>query len=91
MTKPARRGLVRAAFASRDFRYLAASLTVSQVGDWLYGVALVVYVFDQTGSPAWVAASAILRLAPYVLFGAIGGAVADRYDRRAGLDQVSGG
>ena len=82
MTKPARRGVVRAAFAHRDFRYLAASLTVSQVGDWLYGVALVVYVFDQTGSPAWVAASAILRLIPYVLFGAIGGAIADRYDRR---------
>ena len=83
MPKPERRGVVRAAFASRDFRYLAASLTVSQVGDWLYGVALVVYVFDQTGSPAWVAASAILRLAPYVLFGAVGGAIADRYDRRA--------
>jgi CRP-like cAMP-binding protein/predicted MFS family arabinose efflux permease len=82
MPKPAGRGVVRAAFASRDFRYLAASLTVSQVGDWLYGVALVVYVFDQTGSPAWVAASAILRLAPYVLFGAVGGAIADRYDRR---------
>jgi CRP-like cAMP-binding protein/predicted MFS family arabinose efflux permease len=83
MTKPARRGVVRAAFASRDFRYLAASLTVSQIGDWLYGVALVVYVFDQTASPAWVAASAILRLAPYVVFGAVGGAIADRYDRRA--------
>jgi CRP-like cAMP-binding protein/predicted MFS family arabinose efflux permease len=82
MPKPARRGVVRAAFASRDFRYLAASLTVSQVGDWLYGVALVVYVFDQTGSPAWVGASVILRLAPYVLFGAVGGAIADRYDRR---------
>jgi CRP-like cAMP-binding protein/predicted MFS family arabinose efflux permease len=83
MSKPARRGVVRAAFAHRDFRYLAASLTVSQVGDWLYGVALVVYVFDQTGSPAWVAAAAVLRLAPYVLFGAVGGAIADRYDRRA--------
>jgi CRP-like cAMP-binding protein/predicted MFS family arabinose efflux permease len=83
MSKPARGGVVRAAFASRDFRYLAASLTVSQIGDWLYGVALVVYVFDQTGSPAWVGASAILRLAPYVLFGAVGGAIADRYDRRA--------
>ena len=58
MPNPARRGVVRAAFASRDFRYLAGSLTVSQVGDWLYGVALVVYVFDQTGSPAWVACSA---------------------------------
>ena len=78
-----RRGVVRAAFASRDFRYLAGSLTVSQVGDWLYGVALVVYVFDQTGSPAWVGAATILRLAPYVLFGAVGGAVADRFDRRA--------
>jgi CRP-like cAMP-binding protein/predicted MFS family arabinose efflux permease len=82
MPEPARRGAVRAAFAHRDFRYLAGSLAVSQVGDWLYGVALVVYVFDQTGSPAWVAAATILRLAPYVLFGAVGGVIADRYDRR---------
>ena len=82
MPQPSRRGAVRAAFAHRDFRYLAGSLAVSQVGDWLYGVALVVYVFDQTGSPAWVAAATILRLAPYVLFGAVGGAIADRYDRR---------
>jgi MFS family permease len=85
MPEPSRRGVVRAAFVHRDFRYLAGSLTVSQVGDWLYGVALVVYVFDQTGSPAWVAAAAILRLAPYVLFGAVGGAIADRYNRRAVL------
>ena len=83
MPKRSRRGVVRAAFVHRDFRYLAGSLTVSQVGDWVYGVALVVYVFDRTGSPAWVAASQILRLAPYVLFGAVGGAVADRYDRRS--------
>jgi MFS family permease len=83
MPKRSRRGIVRAALAHREFRYLAGSLTVSQIGDWLYGVALVVYVFDQTGSPAWVAAAAILRLAPYVLFGAVGGAIADRYDRRA--------
>jgi CRP-like cAMP-binding protein/predicted MFS family arabinose efflux permease len=82
MSKPSRRGVIRAAFAHRDFRYLAGSLTVSQVGDWLYGVALVVYVFDRTGSPAWVAAATILRLIPYVLFGAVGGAIADRYDRR---------
>jgi CRP-like cAMP-binding protein/predicted MFS family arabinose efflux permease len=85
MPDPARRGAVRAALAHRDFRYLAGSLTVSQVGDWVYGVALVVYVFDQTGSPAWVAAATILRLSPYVLFGAVGGAVADRWDRRAVL------
>ena len=83
MPHSARRGAIGAAFAHRDFRYLAGSLAISQVGDWLYGVALVVYVFDQTGSPAWVAAAAILRLAPYVLFGAVGGAIADRYDRRA--------
>jgi hypothetical protein len=32
MPKRSRRGVVRAAFVYRDFRYLAGSLTVSQVG-----------------------------------------------------------
>jgi hypothetical protein len=43
---------------------MAGNLTVSQAGDWVYGVALVVYVVDRTGSPAWETASQILRLAP---------------------------
>jgi MFS transporter, DHA3 family, macrolide efflux protein len=45
-------------------------------------VATVVYVVEATGSAAWVAATSIERLLPYVLFAPIGGAVADRHGAR---------
>src|SRR5262245_14216918 len=68
-----------------DFRRLIASETVSQVGDWLYNVALAVYVFDRTHSAAWVGAMTLLRLVPYVVFAPFDGVIADRYERRAVL------
>jgi MFS family permease len=67
---------------SRDFRRLLSALAVSTAGDWIYGTALVVFVFEETHSAAWVAAASILRLIPYVLFGTLGGVIADRYDKR---------
>lgn len=72
----------RVALANADYRKLLAGLAVSETGDWLYGVALIAFVFEATRSPAWLAAATILRLAPYVIFGAVGGVVADRFDRR---------
>jgi MFS family permease len=78
-----RGGTIRSALRHRDFRYLVAGQTISQTGDWLYGVALIVYVLEQTGgSGAWVAATSFVRLLPFVLLGPIGGAIADRYDRK---------
>jgi CRP-like cAMP-binding protein/predicted MFS family arabinose efflux permease len=76
-------GALRAALRHRDFRYLLGSLSVSTAGDWLYGTALIVFVFQETHSAGWVAAASILRLAPYVLFGAFAGVIADRLPRRA--------
>jgi MFS family permease len=72
----------RAALRNRDFRRLLSALAVSTAGDWIYGTALVVFVFEETHSAAWVAAASILRLIPYVLFGTLGGVIADRYDKR---------
>ena len=73
---------MRAPFRHRDFRLLTAGLAISQTGDWLYNVALLVLVLRTTGSPGWVAAAGIVRLLPYVLFGTLGGVVADRYRRK---------
>ena len=67
----------------RDVRLLIAGLGLSQIGDWLYNVALIVFVLERTGSAAWVAAAGIIRLLPYVVFGPIGGWIADRCPRRA--------
>jgi predicted MFS family arabinose efflux permease len=66
-----------------DVRLLIAGLGLSQIGDWLYNVALIVFVLERTGSAAWVAAAGIIRLLPYVVFGPIGGWIADHRPRRA--------
>jgi predicted MFS family arabinose efflux permease len=73
---------MRSLFRNPAFRALAAGLAISQTGDWLYNVALIVFVLRATGSPGWVAAAGIVRLVPYVIFGTLGGVVADHYPRK---------
>src|SRR3954447_14753488 len=66
----------------RPFHLLLAGLAVSACGDWLYNVALLALVFERTGSPTWVAATTAARVLPIVGVGPLGGALAERYDRR---------
>ena len=65
-----------------SFRRLLASLAVSSLGDWLYNVALLAFVFERTGSPTWLAVTTAVRVLPIVVLGPVGGVLADRYDRR---------
>ena len=76
---------LRAPLRHRPYRALLAGSTISETGDWLYNVALAVYVFDRTHSAGWVAAATVLRLVPYVILAPIGGVIADRFDRRTVL------
>src|SRR3954469_14960696 len=64
------------------FCRLLTGLAVSSIGDWLYNVALLAFVFERTGSPTWLAVTTAVRVLPVVLLGPIGGVLADRYDRR---------
>lgn len=80
-----KRTAFRAAFAHRDFRFLFSAFAISSAGDWVYGVAVLAYVYEQTGSAGWVAAVSMLRLLPHALLGTFGGVIADRYERRAVL------
>jgi MFS family permease len=75
-------GTIRGALRSAPFRRLLAALAISQAGDWLYNVALLVFVFERTHSPAWVAATTAVRVVPVVVLGPLGGVLADRYDRQ---------
>jgi MFS family permease len=89
-TKDRRR--LTAPLRHRDFRLLITSFAISFAGSWAYNVALAVYVFQQTGSPAWVAAATVGRFVPSMLFGAYGGVLAERFERvrlMAALDVVS--
>ena len=65
---------MRTALRHRDFRRLLAGLGVSQIGDWLYNLALVALVFERTHSAAWVGATTAARVVPFVVLGPLGGA-----------------
>src|SRR5262249_2732166 len=67
----------------RDLRLLFGGLVVSQAGDWLYNLALLAFVYERTGSSAWVGITTAARIVPEVALGPIGGVLADRHDRRA--------
>jgi MFS family permease len=75
----------RDVLAVPDARALIGASAASQIGNWLYNAALLGYVYSATHSAGWVGAATICRLLPYVLLGAFGGAVADRYSRRTVL------
>lgn len=83
MAEATKRGSFRAALGGRDYRLVLGGLAISAVGDWMYGVALLAYIHERTGSSGWVAAAAALRLVPYLVLGTLGGVLADRYERRA--------
>ncbi len=76
----------------RDFRLLMTSFFISFAGSWAYNVALAVYVWEQTGSAAWVGAATVGRFVPSLLFGTYGGVLAERFERvrlMASLDWIS--
>jgi predicted MFS family arabinose efflux permease len=82
MAEERSKGVIRAALGHRDFRLLLGGQAISNTGDWLYNVSLIVFVLDVTHSGTWVAATNLVRFLPYVLFGTFGGVIADRYDRK---------
>lgn len=68
--------------ASRDFRLVFASRTVTLFGSQATAVALLVQARQLTGSAAAVGLLGAAELGPLVMFGLYGGALADRLDRR---------
>ena len=64
------------------FGRLLAALAASQLGDWLYNLALLAYVEQRTHSTTWLGLTTAARIAPMVIGGPLGGLLADRLDRR---------
>jgi CRP-like cAMP-binding protein/MFS family permease len=71
----------RRALRNRDFRLLTGALTQSAMGDWAYNVALIVYVYNQTHSAAWVSAGTLARMIPSFFASPYGGVIAERFER----------
>ncbi|RFU40052.1 amino acid adenylation domain-containing protein [Actinomadura logoneensis] len=77
----------------RGFHIVAAGQLASMVGSSLSSFALGVWTFQRSGRVLDFALVTMLALLPAVLAGPLGGAVADRYDRRRVMfacDGVSG-
>jgi MFS family permease len=66
----------------RDFALLWLAGAVSAAGDWVILVALPVQVYALTGSTLATGGSFAAYVLPRLLFGAVGGALVDRWDRR---------
>ncbi len=70
---------------SRNFALIWSAALVSNVGSWMQTVALGVLVFARTDKPAWTGLVAAAGFLPIGLLAPVGGAVADRVDRRRWL------
>ncbi len=82
---------VRGVFASRSFRQYYAGQTLSLIGDGLRTLAVPLLVYRLTGSALSTGVSYVCEIAPFALFGLVGGSLADRVDRRTlmiGADAV---
>lgn len=66
----------------RDMRMLLLGFVTSRVGDFLYSVALVVFIAEATHSAAWVGAAALVRLLPLALLSPVAGVIGDRLPAR---------
>jgi MFS family permease len=67
---------------SRDFRLLFAAGTVFYFGAMVSYVAIPYQIYTLTGSNFAVGAIGLVELAPLIVFGLYGGALADHVDRR---------
>lgn len=73
---------MRRALQRPAFRRLFAAQTVSRWGDTFNSVALVILVYQLTGSGVKVAGTVAFEIIPVVLLGFVAGSVVDRYSRR---------
>jgi MFS family permease len=72
----------RLLFARPDYRRVWAIGGLTGVARWLEFVAIAIFAYELTQSPALVALLAVLRMVPYVLLGFLTGVTADIVDRK---------
>jgi MFS family permease len=70
------------ALKQRQFALLWLSTVGQSIGLGMQQIALGYFVYDFTGSGAWVGAVAFMNFAPFFLFSPVAGVIGDRTDRR---------
>jgi MFS family permease len=73
---------VRALLGRREFRALLAGQTISALGDWMATVAMLVLVFELTGSSTAVGGVLVLQLLPAAVTGPLATRLVRRWNRR---------
>jgi MFS family permease len=66
----------------RNFRLFASGQIFSNTGSWVQRIAQDWLVLSLTGSPAAVGVTTALQFLPTLLFGMVGGLIADRFPKR---------
>ncbi len=75
---------------SRNFALLWSAAMVSSIGSWMQAVALGIFVTARTHDPLWTGLVAAAAFIPVGLLSPVGGALADRLDRRRWLMLTTG-
>jgi MFS family permease len=70
------------ALRSRNYALFWVGSFVSNVGTWMQTVALGWLIYEMTGSASWLGTVSFAANAPALFAGLVGGAVADRADRK---------
>jgi MFS family permease len=70
---------------NRNFRVLLAAQTVSEIGDWLYAVAIYSLILEITGSAQAVALAFVLQVLPQFVVAPAAGAINDRIKRKQAM------
>lgn len=76
------RGYARLLRSNRNFRLLWMAQTVSEIGDWLYAVAIYSLILEITGSAQAVALAFVLQVLPQFFMAPAAGVLNDRLSRR---------
>ena len=72
-------------FREPALRLLWGASVVSTLGDFFLGIALPIYVYEQTGSALATGTMFIVATVPRILVGSVAGVFIDRWDRRRAM------
>ena len=72
----------RGLLSNRPLALLLGGEFVSAIGDWLYYIALLIVIYQETADPLFLGLFGAIRAVPYVFLSIPAGMVADRFDRR---------
>lgn len=75
-------GTLRSAMRSQAFRRIFAGTFSSNIGTWMQNVTLIALAYSLTGDAWFVGLVTFAQLGPTLLLSPVGGALADRFDRR---------